>query len=298
MNDLDWKILAGLYTTPNITKTAELLNMTQSALSKRLQHIESDLSVKVVVRFSRGIVFTPEGEFLAGKAREVLSTFAEIRKSLLHVGNGRSGQIRIGATNGFARSTLLPFFREYKLRFPKVDIDVVTDISANLIALLRDYKIHVGFICGETDLELERVLVSTDQARAVNKTPIGLDDLPRIPQIVYQKDPYSKKLLDAWWRDRFSEVPLIGMHANHGDTCREMVLAGLGYAIFLSNAFLSERSGLFELPLTYADGSPLIRRSWMVWQRDFFDIPLVRNFVDYMRLNLAGEGERTASLLP
>jgi hypothetical protein len=62
-----------------------------------------------------------------------------------------------------------------------------------------------------------------------------------------------------------------------------MALAGLGYAIFLSNAFLSESSGLFELPLTYADGAPLVRNSWMVWQKDISWIPLVRNFVDFMR---------------
>jgi DNA-binding transcriptional LysR family regulator len=287
INDFDWKIIAELHATPAITRTAERLNMTQSALSKRLQQIESDLGVQIVVRFSRGIVFTPEGEFLAEKARSVLSNLKDIRQSLLHVGNGKSGKIRIGATNGFARSTLLPFFKEYKQRCPNVEIDVVTDISANLIIMLRDYKIHVGFVCGETELDVERVLVSIDQARAVSKTPIVLDALPKIPQIVYLKDPFSKKLLDAWWRERFVEPPEIGMHANHGDTCREMVLAGLGYAIFLSNAFLSEGTGLFEIPLTYVDGSPLTRNSWMVWQKDFYGILLVRNFIDYMRSSLA-----------
>jgi DNA-binding transcriptional LysR family regulator len=194
-------------------------------------------------------------------------------------------------TNGFARSTLPPYLKDYKLRYPRVEIDVVVDISINIIELLRKYAIHVGFIWGETECDFGRMLVSTEQACVVNKVPIELDELPRPPQIVYLRDPFSKRLLDGWWRDRFVEPPLIGMHANHGDTCREMILAGLGYGIFLSRAFVGaagvgEAGGLFQLPLVFRDGSPLTRNSWMVWQKEFFELPLVRNFIEYMKANL------------
>src|SRR5579859_7721270 len=102
MNDLDWKIIAELNSTPNITRTAERLNMTQSALSKRLQQIESELHVQIVIRYSKGIVFTPEGEHLPANAREILSQVEDIRHTLLQVGNGKSGTLRIGETDGFA----------------------------------------------------------------------------------------------------------------------------------------------------------------------------------------------------
>ena len=286
MNNLDWKIVAELHATPNISRTAQRLNMTQSALSKRLQQIEMEMEVQIVLRFSKGVVFTPEGEYLAEKARGFLSEYDDIKKTILQVGSGRSGQLRIGATNGFARSTLLPYLKKFQEAFPNVELDVTTDISANLIDKLKEYTAHVGFICGETEVEFERFLISADQARAVSSTPITLDDLPKLPQIVYRRDPFAKKLLDGWWRTSFSVPPLIGMHANHGDTCREMVMAGLGYSIFLSHAFLPKESGLFELPLTYIDGSPLIRNSWMVWQKDMRAIPLVSNFVTFMQMHL------------
>lgn len=287
MDELDWRILSELRATPNITRTAERLNMTQSALSKRLQQIERTMNVRVVVRFSRGITFTPEGEYLAARASEILERFDSVRKALLRVGGGESGTIRLGMTNGFARSTLPPFLKDYKLQYPRVEIDVVADISINVIELLKKYAIHVGFIWGETEGDFGRMLVSTEQACVVNKVPIELDDLPGLPQIAYLRDPFSKRLLDGWWRDRFVDPPLIGMHANHGDTCREMILAGLGYGIFLSHAFVGAAGGLFQLPLDFRDGSPLTRNSWMVWQNEFAEIPLVRNFIDYMKANLS-----------
>ncbi|MDR3471169.1 MAG: LysR family transcriptional regulator [Devosia sp.] len=286
MDDLDWRILSELRATPNITRTAERLNMTQSALSKRLQQIEGKMNVRVVVRFSRGITFTPEGEYLADRAGEILERLNDVRKTLLRVGGGESGTIRLGMTNGFARSTLPPYLKDYKLRYRRVETDVIADISVNIIDLLKKYAIHVGFICGETECEFGRMLVSTEQACVVNKGPIELDELPGLPQIVYLRDPFSKRLLDGWWHDRFAEPPMIGMHANHGDTCREMILAGLGYGIFLSRVFVGEANGLFQLPLVFRDGSPLTRNSWMVWQKEFAEVPLVANFIGYMKANL------------
>jgi DNA-binding transcriptional LysR family regulator len=282
MDELDWRVLSELRATPNITRTAERLNMTQSALSKRLQQIESKMNVQVVVRFSRGITFTPEGEYLAEQAGEILERFDAVRKTLLRVGSGESGRVRLGMTNGFARSTLPPYLKDYKQRYPRVEIDVVADISANIIELLKNYTVHVGFICGETECDFGRMLVRTEQACVVNRVPIELDELPDLPQIGYLRDPFSKRLLDGWWRDRFVGPPLIGMHANHGDTCREMVLAGLGYGIFLSHAFVGETEGLFQLPLVFRDGSPLTRNSWMVWQKELTEVPLVRNFIACM----------------
>jgi len=286
MDELDWRILSELRASPNITRTAARLNMTQSALSKRLQQIERTMNVRVVVRFSRGITFTPEGEYLAARAGEILERFEDVRQTLLRVGGGESGTIRLGMTNGFARSTLPPYLKDYRLRYPRVEIDVVADISINIIELLKKYAIHVGFIWGEAEGDFGRMLVSTEQACVVNKTPIEVDDLPGLPQIAYLRDPFSKRLLEGWWRDRFADPPLVGMHANHGDTCREMILAGLGYGIFLSHAFVGAAGGLFQLPLVYRDGSPLTRNSWMVWQKEFAEVPLVRNFIDTMKTNL------------
>ena len=291
MDELDWRLLSELLLTPNITRTAERLNMTQSALSKRLQQIERRMNVRVVVRFSRGITLTPEGMYLAKSAAEILKRFDAIRKNLLGVGEGKAGQIRLGMTNGFARSTMPAFLKSYKMRYPGVEFEIVADISANIIDSLKRHDIHIGFICGETDCNFERILVGSEQACVVNKGPIELEDLPGLPQIAYLRDPFARRLLDSWWHDHFGQPPLIGMHANHGDTCREMILAGLGYGVFLSHAFLggakgTDASGLFQLPLHFRDGSPLIRNSWMIWQDEFSAIPLVRNFLDDMKTNL------------
>ena len=61
MEDRDWQILQELHRTKNITKAAQLLYMSQPALTARLQNIETEFNVRVVTRSTKGIKFTPEG---------------------------------------------------------------------------------------------------------------------------------------------------------------------------------------------------------------------------------------------
>ena len=82
MRDSDWKILDSLQRTGNITKTAMSLCLSQSAVTKRVQMMESELNVRILIRTSKGVALTPAGEYLAGKAAEHRAFMERIRKDL------------------------------------------------------------------------------------------------------------------------------------------------------------------------------------------------------------------------
>lgn len=69
MKDIDWKILTVLYERRSITKAAESLYMTQSALTKRLKAVEEEWGIEIVKRTSRGVVFTEDGHYMVKKPR-------------------------------------------------------------------------------------------------------------------------------------------------------------------------------------------------------------------------------------
>lgn len=64
MKEIDWKILVVLYEKKSMTKAAEALYMTQSALTKRVRAIEEEWNVEVVRRSSQGVEFTEDGIYL------------------------------------------------------------------------------------------------------------------------------------------------------------------------------------------------------------------------------------------
>ena len=72
MKELDWKILIVLYEKRSITKTAEALYLTQSAVTKRLQNMENEWGIEVIRRSSQGVSFTEDGTYLAQRASVML----------------------------------------------------------------------------------------------------------------------------------------------------------------------------------------------------------------------------------
>jgi len=99
MEDRDWLILQELYRTKNITKASQKLYMSQPALTARLQNIETEFDVKVVIRSTKGIKFTQQGEYLAHKADEMLQQLHTIKDQVQSMKDEVGGTIDIGASN-------------------------------------------------------------------------------------------------------------------------------------------------------------------------------------------------------
>ncbi len=131
----------------------------------------------------------------------------------------------------------------------------------------------------------------------MSKDKITLKDLPSLTQIQYMTDKYSLKLLNHWWHDQFETPPTTGLHVNHGDTCRKMISNGLGYSIFLSPEFIDSNDDLYKMPLFFRNGTPFVRNNWMIWNREVYEIPLIRNFIDFIKGNFNPEDREPASKL-
>lgn len=283
MRENDWAILAKLLEEPNITKAAEQLFMTQPSLSKRLQQIERDLDTAIAIRGAKGIVLTPQGEYLARAARDMMQEFRTIRRQVAAMNDGQTGTLKIGVTNSFGRFTLPSILNRYKSLYPGTDFKIDHGLSQDIVRMVDAKAVYVGFIRGDHAFDGHRHLLSVDCAYIVSKMPVSLQDLPALPRIHYALDPLTVKLIDRWWNAHFQVPPLIGMTVNHGDTCREMIANGLGYGIFLVPDFLTGADDLCKMPMCNAKNEPVKRNTWLICSNDAYKIPLVRRFVDFVR---------------
>ncbi|MGE4282999.1 MAG: LysR family transcriptional regulator [Clostridia bacterium] len=283
MKESDWVILDTLYRYPNITKASSVLFMTQSSLTKRLQKIESNFNTAIATRNPKGITFTPQGEYLARKASELLAQFKEIQQQVMKMDDGSIGTIKMCTTNSFGRFTLPSLLQKYKTLHPKVDFDIISGLSSDAVRMVRNEELYIGFIRGYHKFEGIKHLMSVDQCYIVSKKEIELDELPYIPRIEYVLDISTIKFLDKWWYDNFTVPPLKGMTVNHGDTCREMIANGFGYGVFLVPEFIDSTNDLFKMPMRTNDNKFLTRKTWMICNSDSYKIPLVKNFVDFIK---------------
>lgn len=281
MNHYDCQILQTLHQTNSISKTAALLYTTQPTLTKKLQQLENEFHVTIAIRSSKGITFTPEGEYLIKEAGKILAIYQNMKAHLDEFGLGQTGTLYLGMTNSFERFIMGNLIVDYQAKYKDVIFDIATGVSDEIISLLNQNKIHVGFIRGDVPAHFEKRLISVDQAYAVYHKEFTLQELPHLPQVNYLKDSYAQKLVGNWWNDYFDEPAQIGLRANHGDTCRELIIQGAGYGIFLTSDFLKGFDNLYKIPLYYKNGCPLTRSTWTIWKREYEDFPLIQNFISY-----------------
>ena len=83
MDEKDFELLQALADSRNITKAADKLYITQSALSKRIRSIERELGVELLLRSHQGIRFTPSGEAVLAHCRAAAPEMEQMRRKLV-----------------------------------------------------------------------------------------------------------------------------------------------------------------------------------------------------------------------
>jgi DNA-binding transcriptional LysR family regulator len=281
MDNRDWLILKILYEQKNITKTAKTLYISQPALTARLQNMEEEFGVKIVYRTTKGVHFTPQGELLAKTAAEFLALFRETKEKVINSGDQVAGVLRIGATSYFTKYTLPHLLRLFRQQYPEVQIEVITNWSKDVFNLTYNQDVHIGFISSDYGWEHEKLLLFEEPICIASLHPINQADLPKLPRINYKTDGLLKAVIDRWWKGNFSCPPYISMEVDKLDTCIEMVVNGLGYAIMPSMR-LRCHDQLSTIILQDKEGHPIVRSAWVIYHKELLELKMVHAFIDFI----------------
>ena len=149
MKDSDWRILYELHKTSNLTKTANLLFMTQPTLTKRLKQMETEWGCTIVDRTPKGLTFTAEGNFLATQAEKYLDLFRDTKDELKKLQEAALTEIVIGASYTYSKYSLADVLVPYQVTHPNVKFRIVNDSSDALYRQVLDGSVDVGFLRGD-----------------------------------------------------------------------------------------------------------------------------------------------------
>lgn len=127
----DLKALAAVIECASLTKAADRLCLTQSAVSRRIQHLEETLGATLFDRTSRPPVPTAMGHRIYKGAVELLRDAAELLR-IPQEAAAPSGKFRVGFTQFVADVVVLDSVTSIKKAFPALEMKVVTHWSSEL----------------------------------------------------------------------------------------------------------------------------------------------------------------------
>lgn len=286
MKDSDWEILYKLYKTPNITKVANMLYITQPSLTKRLKSIEDEFEIKVVYRTPKGVEFTPEGEYLAKQAQKYINFINETRKELKTYKTNAEEIITIGSSYTFSKYQLTEILFNYSESHPNVKFEISNDQSNVNFRKVVDRTVDIGFVRGDYEGPIKKILIGEDEGYILSKEPVDINDLSKIQRIIYKTNEKTIELVDNWWRQYYQSKPSKVMNAGYVDFAWQLVDKGFGYTCcFLSKSFKNEYN-LNITPMLNKDGSRVIRKTLFIYSETRKTSGYLQEFIDYIEEEL------------
>jgi DNA-binding transcriptional LysR family regulator len=293
MDEKDCLLLNYLHKDQNLTKAAERLFMTQPALTYRIRQIEKEFQVEIFTKNGKNIKMTPAGEHLVEYAKRILIDSRRTKEFLMNMGNELTGSLKVGVNSHYGLYNLPPILKNYMKMFPKVQMNVDTGFSTEIVDLLLDGQIDIAIVRGDYNWSDQKYLLSEESVCIIANQQIELEKLPQMPMInrkepkvllKYKTSPYNPydQSIEYWWNERFVEPPLITMQVDSYETCREMVKEGLGYSI-IPSVFLRENDEIYYTKLIFKNGQEMKRRTWMYYREASMNLATVSEFVQYIK---------------
>ena len=287
MKDSDWAFLRQLYMTPNITKAASALFISQPALTKRLQYIEDEWKVQIVHRNKNGLDFTSEGLYLAKQALKYMDFLEETKCQLDMLRSNHKANLTIGTSLSYLKLVLPQLIAAYTAAHPDIRFDVLGGRSSEGLHMVEQGTVQLGILRGRTSDLVDKIQINEERCYVITSVPMdSLDALAWTPRVDYPLNDLTRQLVDNWWKERFHTPPIIGMTVEHMDQAFPMISQSLGYAI----AFLPEKKeikalqGLYLTPVTIQNSDvPLTRPTWLIWQKKNPLTPEAQGFLQFMQ---------------
>jgi LysR family transcriptional regulator for metE and metH len=131
------RTLSALRSAGSLVRAAQLLNLTQSALSHQIKLLEDRYGTPLFERKSMPIGFTATGGRLLELADLLLPEIEQAERDVARLSQGDQGQLRVALECHTCFDWLMPVMDAFRQRWPEVEIDLVSGFHSEPAELLR-----------------------------------------------------------------------------------------------------------------------------------------------------------------
>ncbi len=239
----------------SVSRAAEVLNLTQPALSHQIRRLSEEAGVTFFKRAPHGLDLTPDGKALLPKAEAVLSAMAEFRQSASSQVGQVSGTLRIGTIVDPEFIRLGRLLSHLGETYPGITTELVHGISGDILEKLRRRQIDAGFYLTDPGAvddiaavePLQVQLLATFNYRII--APVGWEarvasadwgELAQLPWIGTSAVSVHNRLLSRIFQERGCTQNTVAL-VDHEGSMLEMVRAGVGLCLCRENIALDQQ---------------------------------------------------------
>ena len=282
-------ILKVLAEEGNMRKAAERLFLSQPALSQRLQSIEKDWDQQLFIRSQKGLTPTPAGELVIQYSNEMIQRKEEVFEVLHTLTSKVHGTLKIACATIVGQNWLPKVLKDFVTLYPEAKIQLITGWSSEIVRALYEGEAHIGIVRGHNEWKGTKIHLFRDTLYLVDKEIDSLDQVEKTerPFIQFKSDSNYYEEIQQWWQKHFASSPKRQITVDQIETCKQMAINGIGYAI-LPSITLTGMEGVHMVPLSnHAAELELTRDTWLIGYDSAFQLRQVEAFVDIVKKHAA-----------
>lgn len=293
MNISDFQLLSVLAQEMNMRKAAERLFVSQPALSQRLQSIEKEWGRKLFIRSHKGLTLTPVGELVVQYANQVLELEEKVREQIQSLESEVHGTLKIACASIVGQHWLPKVLKQFVQSYPHVKISLITGWSSEILKAIYEDQVHIGIIRGSTDWKGVKIHLFKDHLYLVDYEIQKIEDVLKTtrPFIQFKSDSNYYQEIQNWWHRQFQTSPKRTILVDQIETCKQMVLNGIGYAILPEITLDGIDDSMYKIPLLNEEQVPIGRDTWLIGYNSSFQLKQVDAFIQTMNQFLSKKSE-------
>ena len=273
----------------NITAAAERLYTSQPGISKQLKLLEQELGVQLFTRKGKSLAaITPAGRDVIGRARRIMREAENIRNLASDLSGEQEGTLSIGTTHTQARHVLPDVIKEFRERYPKINLELHQGTSEQIAELVAANRVDFAIATGSRQLfpglvllpcfRWDRIILVPNGHPLTTVKSLTLPVLAGYPLVTYVFGTTGESSLKKAFAEQGLE-PNVVFTARDADIIKTYVRMGMGVGIVAPMAYECQD----QKDLTGLSAAGLFPRvtTWLGFRRDSV---LRRYMVDFIAL--------------
>lgn len=267
----------------SITRAAEILHMTQPAVSIQLKNFQEQFDIPLTGIRGRQIYITEFGLEVAEMAERILNEVEAINYKTLAYKGIVSGRLKMAtvSTGKYVLPSLLSGFMNQN---PGIDLTFDVSNKLRVVDALRNHEVEFALLSVAPDhlqVESEYLLVNKMYLVGGKNAPDHLDSLQQLPMIYREEGSATRLEMERFFKNLgVSNRKRLELTSN--EAVKQAVIAGLGYSILpligLHNELASREIKIIPFP-----GLPLVSEWRLVWLKSRKLSPVGQAFMNFIR---------------
>lgn len=271
----------------NMTKAAEMLFISQSAVSQVISELESYYGVRLFERLSRKLYITKAGEKLLSYARYIIKLNMELENDMKTL--RQNDFIRIGASVTIGAYVLPKLISRFQKLNSETDVKVYEENTEKVEIMLLKDEIDIALVEGETTntdilnrpfMEDELVLICGKGHKFEKLDYIEPYELEKEKFIIREKGSGTRKTFENKMRENHTNYQ-ISWTCNNTDTIKIAVAEGLGVSVISRYSVINELKHriLYEIPVK---GIRFKRQFKIIYHKNKYLTKTMKNFIHFI----------------